>query len=102
MQYAQGEGVIHRDLKPSNILVDEVGMPRLVDFGVARELQSGEEAENPEKTNPAMRFLSPHYAASEWIADGTVGLYTDVFSLGVIRSSTGPWERCTTGSANLL
>jgi serine/threonine-protein kinase len=82
VQYAHGQAILHRDLKPSNILVERDGAPRLLDFGVARELQATDE--NPELTRPGLRFLSPDYAAPEWIRDGTVGLYTDVYSLGVI------------------
>ncbi|MBV9505066.1 MAG: serine/threonine protein kinase [Acidobacteriia bacterium] len=82
VQYAHGQEIIHRDLKPSNILVERDGTPRLLDFGIARELQS---LDAPgEQTRPGLRFLSPDYAAPEWIRDGSVGFYTDVYSLGVI------------------
>lgn len=82
VQYAHGQEIIHRDLKPSNILVEQDGTPRLLDFGIARELQlPGEPVEH---TQSALRFLSPDYAAPEWVRDGTVGFYTDVYSLGVI------------------
>jgi len=40
VQYAHGQEIIHRDLKPSNILVEPDGTPRLLDFGIARQLQS--------------------------------------------------------------
>ncbi|MGD0986442.1 MAG: protein kinase [Candidatus Sulfotelmatobacter sp.] len=82
VQYAHGQEIIHRDLKPSNILVDESGAPRLLDFGIARELHS---LQSPsEQTQPGLRFMSPDYAAPEWIRDGDVGFYTDVYSLGVV------------------
>jgi eukaryotic-like serine/threonine-protein kinase len=82
VRYAHGQEIIHRDLKPSNILVDKNGSPRLLDFGIARELhQSGETSES---TKPALRFCSPHYAAPEWARDGNVGMFTDVYSLGII------------------
>ncbi len=82
VQYAYRQGIIHRDLKPSNILVEKDGTPRLLDFGVARQLQSREDAA-PEPPS-ALRFGSPAYAPPEWIHDGTVGAYSDVYSLGVI------------------
>jgi serine/threonine-protein kinase len=82
VQYAHGQEIIHRDLKPSNILVERDGTPRLLDFGIARELQRPHEPS--ERTRHGLRFHSPDYAASEWVRDGAVGLYTDVYSLGVI------------------
>jgi eukaryotic-like serine/threonine-protein kinase len=82
VQYAHGQEIIHRDLKPSNILVDKNGSPRLLDFGIARELhQLGNSLES---TKPALRFCSPRYAAPEWTRDGVVGMFTDVYSLGII------------------
>jgi serine/threonine-protein kinase len=82
VQYAHAQAIIHRDLKPSNILVEKDGTPRLLDFGIARELQGPDEP--ADLTRPGLRFLSPDYAAPEWVRDGTMGLYTDVYSLGVI------------------
>lgn len=82
VQYAHSQAVIHRDLKPSNILVDKDGTPRLLDFGIAREV---DDAVAPtDRTRPGLRFLSPDYAAPEWVRDGTVAANIDVYSLGVI------------------
>jgi serine/threonine protein kinase/tetratricopeptide (TPR) repeat protein len=82
VQYAHGQEIIHRDLKPSNILVEPDGTPKLLDFGIARQLQHLDET--AEETRPGLRFMSPDYAAPEWARDGVVGTYTDVYSLGVI------------------
>lgn len=82
VQYAHRQGIIHRDLKPSNILVVADGTPRLLDFGIAKELRQFDEA--LELTRPELRFFSPGYAAPEWAHEGIVGLSTDVYSLGVI------------------
>jgi eukaryotic-like serine/threonine-protein kinase len=82
VQYAHGQEIIHRDLKPSNIMVAEDGTPRILDFGIARELHQADDSRN--QTRAGLRFMSPDYAAPEWIQEGIVGLYTDVYSLGVI------------------
>ncbi len=86
VQYAHGQEIIHRDLKPSNILVEADGTPRLLDFGIAKELHNLDEASDQidDRTRPALRFMSREYAAPEWALDGTVGFQTDVYSLGVI------------------
>jgi tetratricopeptide (TPR) repeat protein len=81
VQHAYRQGIIHRDLKPSNILVEKDGTPRLLDFGIARQLQNADETE---RSTSGLRFGSVEYAAPEWIRDGLVGAYTDVYSLGVI------------------
>ena len=81
VRYAHGQAVIHRDLKPSNILVKRDGTPRLLDFGIARELN---DPNNAEDGSSSVRFYSEGYAAPEWKRDGSVGAYTDVYSLGVI------------------
>jgi eukaryotic-like serine/threonine-protein kinase len=82
VQYAHGQEIIHRDLKPSNILMAADGTPRLLDFGIARELHQMDDSD--EQTRPGLRFFSPDYAAPEWAREGVLGLYTDVYSLGVI------------------
>jgi serine/threonine-protein kinase len=82
VQHAHGQEIIHRDLKPSNILVEPDGTPRLLDFGIAKELQNM--GEGADETRPGLRFLSPDYAAPEWMHEGRIGFFTDVYSLGVI------------------
>lgn len=81
VQYAHERAVIHRDLKPSNILVDRAGAVRLVDFGIAKQLE--ETDGEAEATRTEFRLLTPKYAAPEQVR-GEVGVYTDVYALGVL------------------
>jgi len=82
VQHAHRHAVIHRDLKPSNILVRHDGIVKLLDFGIAKQLES---LEVPvEQTQTGLRFMTPAYAAPEQILAGRVGIHTDIYSLGVV------------------
>ena len=82
VQYAHSQAVIHRDLKPSNILVKQDGSIRLLDFGIAKQLESLDTPVN--QTMTGLRLMTPAYAAPEQIRGDCVGIHTDVYSLGVI------------------
>src|SRR6516162_5317671 len=82
VQYAHQHAVIHRDLKPSNILAKQDGTVRLLDFGIAKQLES---LDTPvDQTRTGLRLMTPAYAAPEQIRGQRVGVHTDVYSLGVI------------------
>ena len=82
VQYAHAHAVIHRDLKPSNILVKADGSVRLLDFGIAKQLES---LDAPvDQTRTVLRMMTPAYAAPEQARGDSVGVQTDVYSLGVI------------------
>jgi serine/threonine protein kinase/tetratricopeptide (TPR) repeat protein len=89
VQYAHQHAVIHRDLKPSNILVKADGTVRLLDFGIAKQLESLETPTNRDQTRndqtmTGLRLMTPAYAAPEQVRGDRVGIHTDVYSLGVI------------------
>jgi serine/threonine-protein kinase len=83
VQYAHGLALIHRDLKPANVLVKADGSVRLLDFGIAKQLASAEGDPFAEKTQ-GFSFMTPAYAAPEQLSGGAIGLYSDIYSLGVI------------------
>jgi serine/threonine-protein kinase len=82
VDYAHGQAVIHRDLKPSNILVRADGTVRLLDFGIAKQLEDVNLSADVTRTS--FRFLTPAYASPEQIRGDRVGIQSDVYSLGVI------------------
>ncbi len=80
--YAHQHAVIHRDLKPSNVLVKNDETVRLLDFGIAKHVETlGDSADS---TMTGFGLLTPAYAAPEQIRGEQVGIHTDVYSLGVI------------------
>lgn len=81
-EYAHSNAVIHRDLKPSNILVRSDGTIRLLDFGIAKQVESLEVP--AQQTMTGLRLMTPAYAAPEQIRGQRLGVQTDVYSLGVI------------------
>ncbi|MEZ0472704.1 protein kinase domain-containing protein [Luteimonas salinilitoris] len=81
VSHAHANLIVHRDLKPSNILVTPLDEVRLLDFGIAKLLDS---AELPEQTRTGVRTFTLHYAAPEQIRGEPVTTVTDVYSLGVV------------------
>ncbi len=81
VRYAHSHAIVHRDLKPSNILVTPEGVVKLLDFGIAKQLHAGELGD---QTLDGLRMLTPAYAAPEQSNGEPVGVFTDVYALGVI------------------
>jgi len=78
VQYAHRQTVVHRDLKPSNILVTSEGRVKLLDFGIAKQVDMFD------PTVTGVRLMTPAYAAPEQIRGGPTGVQTDVYALGAI------------------
>jgi serine/threonine-protein kinase len=81
VQHAHRSLVVHRDLKPGNILVTEEGIPKLLDFGIAKLLNPGVAGGGSADTVVAM---TPDYASPEQVRGRAITTGTDIYSLGVI------------------
>ena len=81
--YAHAHFIVHRDLKPSNILVIEGGHAKLLDFGIAKLLESDAIGAS-QMTGEGLAAMTPGHAAPEQITGGPITQATDVYALGVI------------------
>jgi hypothetical protein len=81
---AHRELIVHRDLKPGNILIAAGGVPKLLDFGIAKPLQAVPGPPGADDTATAQRYFSPNYAAPEQIRGKAVGVACDVYALGLL------------------
>jgi hypothetical protein len=73
--------VVHRDIKPGNVLVDAAGQVKVLDFGIARMLEAGD---NDAETAPSMPYATRDYAAPEQLRGEPVTTAADIYSLGLL------------------
>jgi len=76
--YAHRNLIVHRDLKPSNILVTADGVPKLVDFGIAKLMENGQ------ALTTRSRMYTPEYASPEQMQDLPVTTSADIYGFGVV------------------
>lgn len=82
VEYAHRNLVIHRDLKPSNVFVNQEGQIKLLDFGIAKLIDS----DSAFATRTQAVVMTPEYSAPEQFEHGRVTTLTDVYQLGLLLS----------------
>ncbi len=89
--HAHAAGIIHRDLKPSNILIDDDGVPHVMDFGIAARIDA--------PNSDGEHFTgTPAYMAPEYITGRVIGEGTDVFAAGLVFFELLTGRRAVQGS----
>jgi len=84
VDHGHAAGVVHRDLKPHNILVDAAGLPRIIDFGIARLIGQGDFETRP-TVDGAFAGTLAYMAPEQHEADlGPISPRTDVYALGLV------------------
>lgn len=84
LQAIHDEGIIHRDLKTQNIMVDEEGVVRLMDFGIAKQkLKTG-----PDLTQVGIAMGTPEYMSPEQCRALPLDQRTDIYALGLVCYET--------------
>ena len=82
VEFAHQHLVVHRDIKPANILVSAEGVPKLLDFGIAKLLEPS--LVTQAQMGTVDRMMTPEYASPEQIRCEPVTTASDVYALGVL------------------
>lgn len=84
ISYAHERSIIHRDIKPGNILFTKSGIPKLLDFGIAKVLDAELIHESVNPTASMMRLMTPDYASPEQVCGDEITSSSDIYSLGIL------------------
>ncbi len=91
LSYAHKRGVVHRDIKPANIVVTKDGTPKVLDFGIARLVDTS-------RSQTGLLIGTVNYMSPEQVRGERVDARSDIFSLGVMFYELICWQRPFLGS----
>lgn len=77
--YAHKHHILHRDIKPSNIIITHEGIPKILDFGIAKIIKQGKEEDEEN-----LIMGTPSYMSPEQVQGKHLGTPSDIYSLGVL------------------
>lgn len=84
VDHAHRNLVVHRDIKPGNVLVTSGGVPKLLDFGIAKLIKSELDTDEETVTAAGLSFFTPDFASPEQLRLEPVSILSDVYSLGAV------------------
>ena len=84
VHFAHQNLIVHRDIKPGNILATADGVPKLLDFGIAKLLNPDPAPQASDTTVAGLRLFTPEYASPEQIRGERITTSSDVYSLGAL------------------
>jgi eukaryotic-like serine/threonine-protein kinase len=84
VHYAHQNLIVHRDLKPNNILITPQGVPKLLDFGIAKLLDTRQSAQTLTVTHAEYRVMTPAHASPEQVRGDVITTASDTYVLGVL------------------
>ena len=106
VQAAHSALIVHRDLKPANILVDSAGVPKLLDFGIAKVLGDKGFRNTLVITRDQGSPMTLYYASPEQVNAEPVSVASDIYSLGVVLyellTGISPYNQSKTTNAALI